>query len=142
MQEVAIIAAEDAEGLTAYDYAHQTPSTGINYYQVIVQFEDGTENYQLVGDITFEGEVGTIQIAPNPTDGNLFVDISKYMDKSVYYFINSIDGTQIIEGTWDADHSDIVELDLNNVHNGLYIIYVKPELGRATAMKFVVSKDY
>ena len=142
MKEVAIVSANDAEGLMSYDYVHQTPSMGINYYQVIVQYADGTENYQLVGDLTFEEKVGIIQIAPNPTDENLFVDVSRFMEQSVTYFVSTADGQQIIEGTWDIDHGDIVELNLENVQNGLYILYVKPERGKGIAMKFVVSKDY
>ena len=142
MKEVAIVSANDAEGLMSYDYVHQTPSMGINYYQVIVQYADGTENYQLVGDLTFEEKVGIIQIAPNPTDENLFVDVSKFMEQPVAYFVSTADGQQIIESTWDIDHGDIVELNLENVQNGLYILYVKPERGKGIAMKFVVSKDY
>ena len=142
MQEVATISADDAVGLMSYDYVHQTPTVGINYYQVIVQYEDGTENYQLVGDLTFEEKVGIIQIAPNPTDENLFVDVSRFMEQSVTYFVSTADGQQIIEGTWDIDHGDIVELNLENVQNGLYILYLKPERGKGIATKFVVSKNY
>ena len=93
-------------------------------------------------DLTFEEKVGIIQIAPNPTEGNLFVDVSKFMDKPVAYFVSTADGQQIMEGTWDVDHSDTVELNLENVQNGIYILYLKPLPGRAIATKFVVSKNY
>ena len=142
MKKVTTIPAEEIEGVKSYEYIHDNPELGINYYQVIIQYEDESKNYQLVGDATFQEKVGLVQISPNPTDGNLFIDLSRYMDKSVYYFVNSIEGKQVLEGTWDEKHEETVELNLENIQNGLYVLYVKPDNGRATALKFVVSKDY
>ena len=142
MTELAIIPSEDNSGARTYEYLHDTPTFGINYYQVIVQFEDGTENYQMIGDIKFDKKVSTVQVAPNPATDYLKVDISNYMDKSMDYFIQSIEGVIQQNGSLLSDHEDIVQLDLRNIPNGIYILYMKPENRKAIAVKFVIAKDY
>ena len=142
MEALAIVPAEEFEGVRSYEYMHDDPVYGINFYQVVVQFEDGTENYQMYGDIIFDLKTGGVQIAPNPATDYLNVDISSYMDKSMDYFIQSIDGTIKQKGRLESNHEDILKLDLSDIQNGIYILYLKPEDRRAIALKFVVAKDY
>ena len=142
MEEVAIVPAEEFEGVKSYEYLHDDPVYGINFYQVIVQYEDGTENYQMVGDIIFDLNLDPIQIAPNPATDYLNINLSNYMDESFTYTIQSISGVKIQNGKWDVDHEDTVQLDLSNIRNGIYIIYMKPENHKAVAVKFVIAKDY
>ena len=142
MEEIAIIPADEYEGLRSYEYLHDDPVNGINYYQVIVQYEDGTEDYQMVGDISFDLNLAFIQIAPNPATNYLNINIANYMDKSITYFVQSINGVKIQNGKWDIGHEDTVQLDLSNIQNGIYIIYMKPEKRKAVAVKFMIAKDY
>jgi len=142
MEELGIIPAEDVEGLTGYEYQHQTPVEGINFYQVIVQYEDGTANYQMVDDIIFGKKIGSIQLSPNPAMDFLNLDVSNYQNEAIDYFIQSIDGVKRQEGRLNTDHENTVQLELNNIQNGMYIIYLKPENHRVETVKFIIAKDY
>ena len=142
LETLSVVPAKDATGILEYNYTHDYPIVGLNFYQVIIQYEDGTENYQMLDDIEINGKPETLFIAPNPAQDFLKVDVSKFENQSIDYFVRAIDGTHHIEGTLPADHGDTIEIDLRNIQNGLYLIYMNPERHRAMSAKFVIAKDY
>lgn len=83
-----------------------------------------------------------ISIAPNPTSGNLHIDLSNYMNKSIRYMVTSIQGQTMMEGKFEADHHYLETLDLYDVPNGVYILYLRSPLSEPIAVRFVVQKNY
>ena len=141
LNELTIIPATETLGIESYRYRHETPSAGKNFYQVVVEYEDGSVDYPMYGDITFDEAPNPITIAPNPARNSIKVDLTNYMDKSIHYTIYSIQGSQMLEGQYEANHNYIEELNLEQIPNGVYILYLQADNSRAIAIKFVVNKD-
>lgn len=79
-----------------------------------------------------------IRVGPNPTQGSLFIDLSNHMGSSVEYFINSIEGKQLKAGTWKSGHQNRVELELNSLSSGVYLLNMQPLGSPRTTIRFVV----
>ena len=140
LTNLTIVPATATIGIESYSFLHERPATGENFYQIVVEYEDGSIDYPMYGDIIFD-EALPITIAPNPARNSIKMDLTNYMDSSINYMINSIQGSQMLEGQYDADHNYIEELNLEQIPNGVYILYLQADNSRAIAVKFVVNKD-
>lgn len=70
------------------------------------------------------------------------IDISGFMNQTVRYTVNDLNGTSQLNGIFETAHSAFTEIDLKNIPNGMYVLYLQPQNQRGVAMKFVVAKDY
>ena len=139
-EDIEVLAATDAIGLEAYDLVHQNPKLGNNYYQVKIDFEDGSVDYSNFKLVIFEPDAAEIAIAPNPARDELRIDLANYMDEPIHYFVSSMMGQVIVHGNYNENHSEIEAINLSDFPDGTYIIYLRPTQGREITKKFVVLK--
>lgn len=135
------VLADDVLNINRYDFIHVDPLPGKNYYQVKIEFADGSIDYSIFQMVEFDAApIPKLNIAPNPAKEFLNLNLQNYMDQSIHYFISSLNGEVLLNGQFDKDHGKSVSIDLEVLQNGNYVIYIRPEKGREMATQFVVMK--
>ena len=130
-------------GFDHYDFVHTKPLVGKNYYQIKIEYIDGSVNYSNFRMVEFEPQPYVkINIAPNPAQEYLNIELSKYTGKSVHYFISTANGTVLTNGVFDENHSDVETITLASLRNGNYLLYLRPEGKKEITTQFVIMKDY
>ena len=81
---------------------------------------------------------------PNPVSESngyrLFVNLQDYADTAVKITLSDLAGKQAIVRALDKDHSDMEELNLSNLNNGMYIIYVQAEGHKVFIEKILMKR--
>lgn len=123
-------------------YTHATPKVGVNYYQVKIVFDDNTTDYSNYQLVEFEPPLAPITLAPNPAKTELHVDLSNYQEKTIRYLIINLQGQIMGSGKFEENHAKIEAIPLDELQNGNYFMYLRPDSGREITKKFLVMKDY
>jgi len=139
-KDIKVIYPTSLIGLEQYDFIHEDPKNGNNYYQAKVEYMDGTELYSNYRKVAFTQE-SLIAIAPNPAREVLNIDLSEYLNQPIHYFISTVKGKVLMHGEYTENHRDIEMIDLAEFQNGSYIIYLRPENHKEVALKFIVLKN-
>ena len=79
-----------------------------------------------------------INLFPNPSDGNLFMNIADYSGK-VEYILNGINGNEIARKEVVLREGDLVKLDLENEASGIYFVQLLLENGERFTRRFIVQ---
>ena len=77
-------------------------------------------------------------IYPNPTQGNVQLDISQLMDKEIDVVIFDIQGRIVFETKIEALHNPTTQLDLSHLQNGTYLAYLHTENLKITPQKIMI----
>jgi hypothetical protein len=79
-------------------------------------------------------------IRPNPTDGQLFVDLSQWKDQSVLIQVLNAQGQMVMNQNYDSGN-EWLELNMNPaLANGLYYLVAQPARGEKVATRFVLAR--
>lgn len=124
------------------DFIHENPSIGQNYYQVEIEFTDGSVQYSNYQFIEFERPTKSFVIAPNPAQDQIKIDLSNFMDQALQYEITDLRGKVMLKHQLDKDHDSTEHIFLSDFQNGMYIIFIQPEQGKISSSKFMVAKEY
>ena len=133
------ISIDQDDSRSVYNFLHNSPDVGENSYRVKVFSQDGSEFYLAPQSIIFDSNEETL-IFPNPTRGQLSVDLSRYMDREVEIFLTDLTGKVRLTKTLEKNHEEILALDLSVFRNGFYMLYVKGENLRAVSEKVSLIK--
>ncbi|MDW5290305.1 carbohydrate-binding protein [Formosa sp. PL04] len=135
---------------TSFDAYFTEPVTGIHDLYLVCTGGGGylfnLKSFEFYNDVLSVDDFGleegkTIKVSPNPTRGDLNVNLSNYMGTSVTYTLISIEGKQITSGIWEASHQEKIEMNFNQLPQGLYFLQVIPERGRSIVKKIVISGE-
>jgi len=140
--ELETISAENDLSYISYKFTHEFPNTGDNHYFIEVEYANGVIDYIPYKTVTFQDTDLPISVFPNPSKGNLYLDLSDYMDVEIQYSIVNLFGEVLQEGSLNKNHTPRVTLNLQNYQNGSYIIHIKPENSRAISQKIMLIRDY
>ena len=141
-QLLATIAAESTIDVEAYGILHEQPAVGENTYQIKVVFPGGGYQYIDPEMVTFEALDELLTVFPNPTNGQLFVDLTKYSGAAVQLKMLNINGVAILHRTLTPDHANIEELDISLLENGFYMIQAKVDGRRLVSQKVMLLRQY
>ncbi len=130
------------EEIAIFDYIHDKPVIGENYYQVKIEFLDGSIDFSNIRVVSFEPKPATIILAPNPAQDYIKLDLTNYPDEKIYYFISSLQGEVLVNGQFDKNHLDVETINLKSIPNGNYIMYTRPENHREITQQFVIMKNH
>ncbi|MHA7944807.1 carbohydrate-binding protein [Formosa sp. 3Alg 14/1] len=125
------------ESVTGIHDLYLVCTGGDGYLFNLVSFEFYSDVLS-VNDLGLQ-ESNAIKISPNPTHGDLNVNLSNHMGSSVNYMLISIDGKQITSGVWKSSHQEKIEMDLNQLPHGLYFLQITTESGHSTVKKIVIT---
>lgn len=121
-----------------YDFVHNDPIIGLNYYRLRIVDFDGSEEYSNVQIVKFTEELSfSINVFPNPTDLDLFVKISENISPELLGVFDmngkliNLPTTEIGINNW--------KIDVSTLTDGMYNIVLMNEEDRITRM-FIKKK--
>ena len=103
-----------------YQYLHEAPLSGINYYRLKQIDFDGKFDYSKVISIQIQKIAATFQIYPNPaTSGMVTIELDNAADQDIHIILYDYSGrivkNQILQ------QSD-TQLDVSQLNQGMYIL--------------------
>lgn len=114
----------------AYNYIHESPSHGVNYYRLKQVDYDGHYEYSDVQKVFFEGEVlKNISIYPNPATEQISINLSEVKDYPIPMELISIRG-QVIRSEMIYPGKSVHVCDISNLEKGLYLIRINGQTNR------------
>ncbi len=137
-ETISVVSPTDlVDGTEEYNWIHDNPKVGMNYYRVKIEYSDGTEIISNFGEAHFIEGVASFSIAPNPAQNYINMDLSELMDQNIHYIISSLNGKVVLEGNFDKDHNELETINLEGFNDGIYVIYTKQGQGK----KFIIMKN-
>ena len=141
-QLLSVVEAESTTDVEAYGILHEQPVVGDNTYQIKVVFSGGAYQYIDPEIVEFEGTEELLTVFPNPTKGQLFVDLTNYQGAAVRLSMININGVEVLRRQLTQDHSTIAELDISLFENGFYMIQAKVDGRRLVSQKVMLLRQY
>ncbi|HHH50458.1 MAG TPA: HYR domain-containing protein, partial [Saprospiraceae bacterium] len=125
----------------SYHYIDEAPLAGANYYRIKKVAMDDSFEYSNEQLMNF-GEKSFLRVYPNPAANESFIDLSNYLNQKVALSIYNVNGIKQVDYIIEKASNIPFRMDLQNLQNGAYLIYIKVEGRRAQARKLIVSKMY
>jgi len=134
-----IDAQQHAVGTKAFSHLDKNPLTGSNFYRLKAEFTDGSFKFTKPQHVLFE-PVKSFTLYPNPAETYATLDLTEFLglqaDIKVYH--NSV--VIISEHIPEITNRNYV-LDLKNLSNGFYQVFIKADGKRAVCKKLIVIKS-
>ena len=70
-------------------------------------------------------QIGKAKAYPNPTSAVINLDISEYQDKTLNIQLLNMMGTQVKTKKVDAHSAQMLEIDVNDLPSGTYLLVIK-----------------
>lgn len=102
-----------------------------------VAFDDFCATIGSVG-ISSPGPRLNMRVYPNPTSGNLYIDLGQFNSNSVQISIANVLGSEVKRSVVNG-YSNELAIDLGDLNAGIYMVTVKTDLGSST-QRVVVRK--
>ena len=83
-----------------------------------------------------------IQISPNPTEGDLSVNLSDFFGQEIDLFLTDLSGKIYLTKKIGRDQNPILNLDISAFRNGMYFLYVKAENRKGVVKKISLINTY
>ena len=93
-----------------YSFMDHSPRVGENTHRIKVVLEDQIFIYLDQQTVSFAPKIDAKGF-PNPTDGQLFIDLSDYSNKRVKFSLSDLTGTEVLIKELDENHAEFEELD-------------------------------
>jgi hypothetical protein len=123
-----------------YSIIDNQPVVGNNYYRLKIIDIDGTVSYSKIINISF-GETASNNFArvyPNPTSGNLNVEIQSTANFETNVIAYDLVGKKIYDQTTSiAKGLNTLQIDFSNFASGVYVLQFSDVTGNIRTTKFV-----
>ena len=121
--------------LNNYEYIHERPTMGINYYRLKQTDFDGAFEYSKVIAIEFGSSDRSIQVFPNPSNRNINIQIDNPLSQIMKIVINDNLGRKIWESELIEGESNWrKEMEIDG--NGIY--FITAQIGNKTFYERVI----
>lgn len=109
-------------GKLDYNFIDATPNLGINYYRLKATHVDGSVSYSEWKTVTFQSSM-LVNLFPNPTSGNLFVQLSSEQSSDLsWQIVNSV-GQVVLDGQQNLQTGiQTFEVPTTRLASGFYSI--------------------
>ncbi|MEL6923092.1 MAG: GEVED domain-containing protein, partial [Bacteroidota bacterium] len=136
--------ASDFEHSNSVDYyfMDEEPMTGESYYRVQQVYQDGGFHFTQVRKVIFEFDADGVSIFPNPTTGELFVNLRRYADRPALMILSDQLGRELERTQLGRIPASAMLVDLSRYENGLYFLTVKVDGHREFTQKVVLNRNY
>ena len=136
------LAASDSPDLATYDFTHPFPQDGKNYYQVVVEYEDGYQETIPAQSLDFAASTHGISIFPNPAQDELFIGLQTVAGQEGQITIvnpfgqpmQSINIADLQEGT--------LKVNTASFQNGLYYLNIELANQKPITEKLLINRLY
>ena len=123
-----------------YDFSDNNPVIGNNYYRLKIIDNDGTFSYSNIINIPINEAVinGIVNVYPNPTNGNLNVEIQSTSSYDTKILVYDVIGKKV----FDKENSlvkglNILQFNFSQLAKGAYILQFADTGGKLYTTKFV-----
>lgn len=99
-----------------YQFLHNSPQSGINYYRIQQRDEDGQFSYSVIRKINISGSARSLMVYPNPASGNL---IQVQLEQSGVIEIYDAQGKRMLRKQLFAG---IQTIDIHTFSKGVYLL--------------------
>lgn len=133
-------AAGNSNRAITYDFTDNNPVVGFNYYRLKIIDIDGKISYSKIIDINLADVVinGFVNIYPNPTTGNLNIDIQSTGTYSTTILVYDVLGSIMSEQPALLRKGlNSLLLDFSNLSKGTYMIKYADSNGKTHSEEFV-----
>jgi len=116
--------------LANYSWIDNNPLMGVNYYRIKVIPQVGKEKVSPVANVTIDKNKPSMEVYPNPTEGNDFNIKLSNLTKGIYQIIvTNVTGQQVLSKTIEHPGGTKTQRMLfdNDISKGVYRVQVKGE---------------
>ncbi len=128
----------DEEQVSLYSNKDPLPNLGANFYRVRTAFADGTEAISEVRAVALQLDRSAVTLFPNPAYRNVSVYFEKMVGKAATVTIHNSFGYQVLESQHDSLPDEPWRLELGNLPEGMYWLWLKVDGLRERSVRFVV----
>ncbi len=117
------------------------PFGEVEDYTVVIS--DGVNGLQAGDDRKFEPEKTTaekLSVFPVPASGKIFVEAGEFLGKSVAIKFYDLFGKPVLDKNFPKISSDLIEIDISDLHNGFYQMTFESPGRRILTRKLVVEQ--
>ncbi len=133
---------EQSNALIRYQQIDGEPLLGENHYRIKEVRKDGSIHYTNVQKVVFTIDITNFSLFPNPSRGNIFVNLTPYVGKAATIVIYNYSGQKIDDLALEAIPEYPIRFDLTNQVNGMYTISIKVEGYKPITKPFVLNRTY
>lgn len=131
---------EQSDNFATYRELDERPFPGFNFYRVVQLRDNGSLAFSNVQMLEFWEELDEFKLFPNPANSYININLRSVEGQTVRVILMDRMGRQLDE-VWVAPATlDPFRLDLTEVHEGWYIIFIQTEGKRPKSLPFLVSK--
>lgn len=131
-----IIIPTGIESTQTYTYTDSDPLTGANYYRIRMENSAGSRKYSEVKAVLFNMDKGFLSIYPNPSGNITRLIVSEKDGKNLQVSIYDAAGRQAKKSLITV-HNQGADLDLHDLHKGIYWVTVKTSNGEQLRTKLM-----
>ena len=114
------------------------PQNGKNYYRLRQVLVDGSEILSPIYEVEFD--LDDLVIFPNPAKQRVHINLKNFIGENAV--IQIYDGRGVLHEQRELDEieNDLLEIDLNNYNNGLYMVSIKADGQKRIVEKLIIEK--
>ncbi len=112
----------NSTALQSYQFLHQTPAQGLNFYRLTITDFDGSATFSNIISVEQPHEVGTIHLSPNPTKGEITLRLDFQSEETTEMVVMDASG-RIVQQQHFAGM--LKEIDLTGQLSGVYTLTLK-----------------
>jgi hypothetical protein len=139
-EDVYATASDKSTAADIYEAYDLEPQTGVNYYRLRMLNEDGTERLSEVKQVVYE-DIVDFGLFPNPANGFTNLNLEKVVGKQdVDIHIYNNMGLRMKQYHLDEVWGKYYQMDLRDLHEGHYSVWVNVPGKRPVAVKLVIGR--
>lgn len=121
-----------ATASSEYNFIHEKPSVGSNYYRLQFQNQDGNEQFSQIEQVNVAGLSDLAMIVPNPNNGQFELIAT---GRKGQLELTDILGKLVLRQNFEEN----AVLDLRNHPKGSYLLRIKDQYERQTVQRIVIE---
>ena len=138
-EEISLLPSKGGRDAELYSDVDFAPATGDNYYRVKFYFKDGTVGYSEAKLVYFADLIDFV-LFPNPASDFIKVNLETMIGKKVELKIINNYGVMAKLIGIDEVYSKYYQVDLRDLHEGRYVLWVQSPEHKAVAKQFIIGK--
>ena len=132
----------DDDHFSTYRYLDIHPQPGLNYYRIRQARKDGLSRFSNVVLLEFDEALEAVKLFPNPAGQYVDVNLRAFAGQRVQLQLITRDGNLLLREEVEAAPYEPYHLELWEVPDGFYVLWIQPEGHRTRALPLVVDKHY
>ncbi|MCI5084017.1 MAG: T9SS type A sorting domain-containing protein, partial [Saprospiraceae bacterium] len=129
---------EQIDHINYYQFIHEDPKQGRNYYRVKVTDNDGLQAHSQIAEAIIYGDSRLMMIYPNPVQDQMVIELFETYEDDVNIRLISMDGRVLQQLSVDSATKRI-PLGMTNYPSGTYLVQVR--YGKLDVKTFKVVKQ-